>query len=57
MLEIDWQGAQQVRDKLPDARTIFVLPPTRRALAERLNARRTDSEAVIQRRLEELGYL
>jgi guanylate kinase len=53
LLEIDWQGARQVRAKLPAARTIFVLPPTRRALAERLNARSTDSEAVIQRRLED----
>jgi len=53
LLEIDWQGARQVREKLPAARSIFVLPPTRRALAERLNARSTDSDAVIRRRLED----
>jgi guanylate kinase len=51
LLEIDWQGARQVRAALPAARSIFILPPTRRALEERLNARRSDSPAVIQRRL------
>jgi guanylate kinase len=53
LLEIDWQGARQVRATLPEARTIFILPPTRRALEERLNARSTDSAAVIQRRLQD----
>jgi guanylate kinase len=53
LLEIDWQGARQVRERLPDARTIFILPPTRRTLEERLNARSTDSAAVIQRRLQD----
>lgn len=53
LLEIDWQGARQVRDRLPAARSIFILPPTRRALEERLRARSTDSEAVIQRRLRD----
>ena len=53
LLEIDWQGARQVRERLPDARTIFILPPTRQALEERLKARSTDSEAVIQRRLQD----
>ena len=53
LLEIDWQGARQVRARLPAARSIFILPPTRRALEERLRARSTDSDAVIQRRLRD----
>ena len=53
LLEIDWQGARQVRARLAAARTIFILPPTRRALEERLRARSTDSDAVIQRRLKD----
>lgn len=53
LLEIDWQGARQVRDRQPDARTIFILPPTRQTLEDRLKARSTDSEAVIQRRLHD----
>jgi guanylate kinase len=53
LLEIDWQGARQVRSRLPGARSIFILPPTRRALEERLRARSTDSEAVIERRLRD----
>lgn len=52
LLEIDWQGARQVRERLPEARTVFILPPTRASLEERLRARSTDSEAVIQRRLQ-----
>lgn len=53
LLEIDWQGARQVRARLPAARSIFILPPTRRALEQRLRARSTDSDAVIQRRLKD----
>jgi guanylate kinase len=53
LLEIDWQGARQVRARLPAARSIFILPPTRRALEDRLRARSTDSEAVIERRLRD----
>jgi guanylate kinase len=53
LLEIDWQGARQVRTRLPAARSIFILPPTRAALEQRLRARSTDSEAVIQRRLRD----
>jgi guanylate kinase len=53
LLEIDWQGARQVRERLPEARTIFILPPTRQSLEERLRARSTDSEAVILRRLQD----
>ena len=53
LLEIDWQGARQVRERLPEARTIFILPPTCQALEQRLKARSTDSEAVIERRLQD----
>jgi guanylate kinase len=53
LLEIDWQGARQVRTKLPEAQTIFILPPSRAALEQRLRARSTDSEAVIRRRLQD----
>ncbi len=53
LLEIDWQGARQVRSRLPEARSIFILPPSRSALEERLKTRSTDSEAVIQRRLRD----
>jgi guanylate kinase len=53
ILEIDWQGAQQVRKAMPDAKTIFILPPSRDALEERLRRRMTDSESVIQRRLRD----
>jgi guanylate kinase len=51
VLEIDWQGAQQVRRKVPGCITIFILPPSRHALEQRLRSRATDSEAVIARRL------
>jgi guanylate kinase len=51
LLEIDWQGARQVRAAMPDCVSIFILPPSRPALEERLRARRTDSEQVIARRL------
>src|SRR5947208_1900739 len=53
VLEIDWQGARQVRDAMPECSTIFVLPPSRRALEERLRQRATDSDAVIARRLRD----
>jgi guanylate kinase len=53
LLEIDWQGARQVRVRLPAARSIFILPPTRRALEERLRGRSTDSAPVIARRLQD----
>jgi len=51
LLEIDWQGARQVRARVPQCVSIFVLPPSRRALAERLNRRATDTPEVIARRL------
>lgn len=51
ILEIDWQGAQQVRQSLPAARSIFILPPSAEELERRLRGRATDSETVIARRL------
>jgi guanylate kinase len=53
VLEIDWQGARQVRARAPDAQTIFILPPNAAELERRLRARATDSEATIQRRLRD----
>jgi guanylate kinase len=53
ILEIDWQGARQVRSALPECVSIFILPPSRRALEERLRNRRTDSNEVIERRLRD----
>jgi guanylate kinase len=53
LLEIDWQGAQQIRRTLPECRSIFVLPPSREALEQRLRGRKTDSEEVIARRLRD----
>jgi guanylate kinase len=53
ILEIDWQGAQQVRRAVPQCVSIFILPPSRRALAERLSRRATDSAETIARRLRE----
>jgi guanylate kinase len=53
LLEIDWQGAQQIRRALPECRSIFVLPPSREALEQRLRARGTDSDEVIARRLRD----
>ncbi len=53
ILEIDWQGAKQVRERLPEALQIFILPPSRAELEARLRKRGSDSEQVIGRRLEE----
>ncbi len=51
LLEIDWQGARQVRDKVRDAVGIFILPPSREALEERMRKRGQDSDDTIARRL------
>lgn len=51
LLEIDWQGARQVRNKVPGAVSVFILPPSRQALESRMRTRGQDSEAVIQQRL------
>ena len=53
LLEIDWQGARQVRLRIPEAVSIFILPPSREALEQRLKGRSTDSDEVIQRRLRD----
>ena len=52
VLEIDWQGAQQVRKLIADAIGIFILPPSLAALRRRLNNRGQDSTAVIERRVQ-----
>ena len=54
ILEIDWQGAQQVRQLFPGVVAIFILPPSQEVLENRLRARGQDSEAVIARRLREV---
>ena len=51
ILEIDWQGARQVRQLYPEAIGIFILPPSLKALEERLKGRATDTDDVIQRRM------
>jgi len=53
LLEIDWQGAQQVRNSMPDAVSVFIMPPSTTELERRLRSRKTDSEAVIARRLRD----
>lgn len=53
VLEIDWQGARQVREVFPDAVSVFILPPSIEVLEARLRGRATDSEEVITRRLSE----
>lgn len=53
ILEIDWQGAQQVRRLLPAAVSIFILPPSRSTLLERLQGRKQDDEAIIAKRYAE----
>jgi len=50
-LDIDWQGARQVKRRLPDARGIFILPPSREELARRLRRRGQDSDEVIAARM------
>jgi guanylate kinase len=52
ILEIDWQGARQIRQQLPQSCSIFILPPTRQALHERLQGRGQDDNEVIERRME-----
>jgi guanylate kinase len=53
ILEIDWQGAQQVRQLLPDSISIFILPPSLEILEQRLRNRAQDSEATIRRRMRD----
>ena len=53
ILEIDWQGAAQVRRAMPEAESIFLLPPSRAELQRRLEGRKSDSAEVLARRLSE----
>ncbi|BAO45229.1 guanylate kinase [Thiolapillus brandeum] len=53
VLEIDWQGARQVRKAFPEAISIFIMPPSVDALRERLGSRGQDDEAVIERRMRD----
>jgi len=61
LLEIDWQGAQQVRRLVPGAVSVFILPPSLEVLRKRLTTRGQDSDAVIERRLanarEEIAHV
>lgn len=54
ILEIDWQGAQQIRNKLPDSVSIFILPPSREVLINRLVSRGQDEKHVIEKRMAQL---
>jgi len=53
ILEIDWQGAQQVRKQFEDCTTVFILPPSRHELLSRLNERAQDAPEVIAKRMDE----
>jgi guanylate kinase len=53
VLEIDWQGARQVRESMPSAVTVFIMPPSVTELERRLRDRKTDSDEVIARRLND----
>ena len=53
ILEIDWQGARQVRESMPDCVTVFILPPSLEELERRLRDRRTDKAEIIERRLRD----
>ena len=53
VLEIDWQGARQIRERVPEAVSVFILPPSREALRQRLEGRGQDDEAVIERRMRD----
>ncbi len=53
ILEIDWQGAQQVRKLVPEAKSIFILPPTRKDLRQRLHNRGQDAADVIDLRMQQ----
>lgn len=51
ILEIDWQGAEQVREKFPGSKSIFILPPSKQALLERLKGRGQDKPSIIEERV------
>jgi len=52
ILEIDWQGAQHFRKTMPDTTSIFILPPSKETLRQRILNRNQDNEAVIEKRLK-----
>ena len=52
ILEIDWQGARQVKQKMPETIGVFILPPSREALEQRLTGRGTDDQSTIERRMQ-----
>ncbi len=53
ILEIDWQGAAQIRHLIPDAVSVFILPPSRESLLQRLTGRGTDPQNIIDARMQE----
>lgn len=53
ILEIDWQGAEQIRKLLPDTLSIFIVPPSTEVLRERLQGRGQDSDEIINRRMQD----
>lgn len=53
ILEIDWQGARQVRQQFPDSLGVFILPPSRQALEDRLRQRGQDGDEIIARRMRD----
>ena len=53
ILEIDWQGARQIRQLMPDCRSVYIVPPSTEALRERLTSRGKDDEEIIARRMQE----
>ncbi len=53
ILEIDWQGARQIRQLIADCRSVYIVPPSTDALRERLTARAQDDDAVIDKRMHE----
>jgi guanylate kinase len=53
ILEIDWQGAEQIRRRYPEAVSVFILPPSKAALRERLQGRGQDADEIIERRMRD----
>ncbi len=53
LLEIDWQGARQIKAQMPDCQTLFILPPSREALSQRLHGRGQDDAETIARRMRD----
>lgn len=53
ILDIDWQGARAIREKMPNVKTVFILPPSRDELRRRLQGRGQDADEVIERRMQD----